>query len=246
MDGFQVIGNSGVFQIDGTYFNHLVAAKGRAGVGVGAVYIGSGTRDFYINTWRCSVSFVAEAPVFLMAPNDCAAAIIKYTRSGDTWTVEMMCSGPGYVDWWVLDKGGTLSSGWGLQVFDASGQLVFDAQRTPPRVLGMLSGVIGGAPMGYIGGGPYWPGDYSQAYPFGVGRVAVGCILTPKSGPYGLVQNNGNITSLDFSIGGWRCAGGSAHFTWFHYDIGGHFPNKYFGFGESLVWNAMVFDVTNM
>lgn len=245
MDGFQVTGSSGVLQIDGTYFNHLLVAKGRAWSNVESIYIGTGNRDFYIDAWRSTVSFEAEAPLFLIAPNECAAAIIKHTRSGSTWTVEMMCDRAGYIDWWVLDKGNTLSSGWGMQVFGANGQLVFDAQRTPPRVLRQLSGVIGDAPMGYIGGGPYWPSDYSREYPFDVGRVAVGCILTPKAGPYGLLQNGGRITDLDFSIGGWRCAGGSALFTWFHYDIGGHFPNKYFGFGESLVWNAVVFDVTN-
>ncbi|WP_414446866.1 hypothetical protein AB4851_08790 [Burkholderia sp. 22PA0099] len=137
--GLEVINSSGFVQIDSTYKNLGLRAKGV--VTSGGAPIGG------VGWYYATVTITAGAsPV--IAFRSSGKCYLRYsTASGGTITYYFHCQGAGMQVWyWVFDDPvlATLSGNYGLSVSDGSGAVVFDSRTNYMRVIGAVSGA--GAP----------------------------------------------------------------------------------------------------
>lgn len=143
--GFRVTGNYGL-QIDDTYHNLMMVAKGATAT---LSSVGAYEDVVYVGSAGCT-------PVLAISCTS-RASIGQVTVSGNTWTWRLFVpytpnSGthdignggvtqtPAAVNWYVFDKPPAApTSGYGLVVWDASGNVVFDSTRKAMRVVGVLT-----------------------------------------------------------------------------------------------------------
>lgn len=235
--GFQAFTDTGIVQIDGQTPNYQMTAQMRQATvvtSVPTVFNNVGTQ-FYVNFQSTTFTFNAAYPLFAFtADGGVMVTPYKFTRSGNTFTVQFVAGAATTINLFIFDQVPTSANRFGLQVFDANRVLIADAANPFARIIDVRSGqVIPGT--GFDGTGTSMPGPGTQSVNYGR-NVAV-------AGAYA-----GHLLNSDGSGGAWMTAWGvsGATVTWewhaYYNDGGGH----YVGFREASAWNFMVMDMTGI
>jgi len=134
--GLQVVNDGGFVQIDSTYKNLGLLAKGSV--------ISSGTPTQ--TGWYPAVFSVAvgATPIVAARPSSGYAVLVSTVLSGNTVTYTYYCDASGTtLYYWVFDdpaRGINDGSNYGLLVRNAASEVVFDSRLRYMRVLGFFSG----------------------------------------------------------------------------------------------------------
>lgn len=127
-------------------------------------------------------------------------AFVGYSwRSGQSVTFRIVRATSGSVQWYLFDEPQSAPSSFGLQVFNASGKLVFDSQFLYMRVLEMLYGNIDDYPGGIAARS--YPG---KAIAVVQGSSSLRRHIQPVQGPqtmYALMSNYSAITIGGSDVG---------------------------------------------
>jgi hypothetical protein len=121
--GFQVIGSHGAVQIDADYFNLGFISKGTVNT----------TGPAFSNA-APTVTVTGNTPILCIRSNTVTASIVRVTKSGNQYTYRISGNAAGAIDWFLFDKMQG-SGNAGMQVFNANGEVVFDASARPMRVV---------------------------------------------------------------------------------------------------------------
>lgn len=136
--GFQVIGSHGSVQVDGSYFNLGLVAKGTVQIPA-AGSITQSVPDISLITPQITATGIS--PILCLRSLQTQVAIARVKRSGSTFQYTIIgtptASGE-TVQWFLFDQM-TLAlkagqSNAGIQVFDGVGSIVFDSNAYPMRV----------------------------------------------------------------------------------------------------------------
>ena len=136
--GFQVIGSNGQAQIDGSFVNLALVAKGTVTIPAGGTFV-DGYEALASITPQISINGVT--PILCIAPQTMNVAIGMVQKSGNTFQYTLVAGASNAAEtfkWFVFDSLTLIPpSRYGLQVFNGSGVLVFDAASQPMRVAGV-------------------------------------------------------------------------------------------------------------
>jgi len=132
--GFQAINDDGVVQIDENYINMQLVQKGTVA----------------LNTWTWpgihsgSFTYTGEAPIVALY-SPVVAAVTNSVRSGNSWTfyISAATESPISIGYYVFDRAAISSSGAGLEIFNASGKLVYSSATKLLRI-GAMPAIEGG------------------------------------------------------------------------------------------------------
>jgi len=131
--GFRARNGGGGVQIDETYRNLSLRAKGS--FNPGTVWNG---------TWRTgTITVTGNSPVLAWRAS-VPAAIVGASRSGNAITYTFMIAGTaGTIDWWLFDETGfgSVTGNVGIRIRNPStGVVVFDSRMKYMRVVGFIGG----------------------------------------------------------------------------------------------------------
>ena len=126
--GMQIIGSHGVYQVDQTYRNLCKVAKGALA-----------------NTISLAGSV---SPLMAIRSTDTSGTLVLYiTISGSTYTWNSQPT-PSATTYWLFDVPPTSpATGIGLQIFDASGVVVFDTFNEYMKIVGVYTLGYPGSPF---------------------------------------------------------------------------------------------------
>lgn len=145
--GFQVFGSHGFAQIDGKTVNLALTGRGQITMPAGGM-AGQGAESILDIAPQISVTGIN--PMLCIRSTEKAIALGVVTRAGSTFSYTLIgrsTPAPAVVDWYVFDSPSLLPpSKYGMQVFNEQGQLVFDAQQAPMRVVAVGS-IPAGSPI---------------------------------------------------------------------------------------------------
>lgn len=150
--GFYCLGDDGAVQIDENYFCMSLRAKGSSNGGVGWDYASAGQyTDIVVEG--------ATYPLVAVHSIDCRTAIIGTSKVGNTWTFRVLAfpfpGGNWFFEYYVFDvplNKPTNQAGFGFEVRNASGQIVWDSQQPimPLVSLSAVQGLPAGRKYAYI------------------------------------------------------------------------------------------------
>lgn len=239
--GLQVFNDGGVYQIDGTTPNYVRTQLIGVSTSPGAVDMGranSGVMN--TNTANiANVSVVAQSPLFVLYSPNAPAAILKSVNAGgNSWTVQIWTlSLATNLELHVFEPSAALVTpgvGYGLQVFDTSGNLIADARQRFARILDVQQGNIFNVGAGW--GEFTTVSSQSQSYGYSVAKVGVGAMATPwLSSP-----------NLYYRTQGYQTNGGTVSRQWQYTRIAGTEPGTQNCFGSQLDWRFMAVDLSYM
>ena len=217
--GLQVFNDSGIVQIDGTYSNLQLTAKGTASTSMQNLsYFTQANGTFRYNTPYTTVSFTGNTPVFAVS-GDSTVSVVSTSVSGSVWTVGIITpNGPASFEWYVFDEASSSGGNYGLQVFNDSGVLVFDSSNKYFRQIGYVFGVVPTYSANNVNG---YTNPVTYLYSFPGKKCAVACMLSPVN--YGNVKwDSGTNTIPDnpncraFGFGGFRGSTNGVYFDFVH------------------------------
>lgn len=240
--GLKVFNEGNVIQIDSTFSNHQLIQKKTV----------TATNQYF--TWgvyafnavsaiqpMAVISFDANEPLVAYYSTN-MAALMSTQRRGNTWTLTFWCPDWGSVEVFVFDKAKISPSKYGMQVFDESGKLVFDAVNKYARIIDYIYGRV-----------PYQnhgPGSYTSSFSYQRGRkFAVGAVLTP-GGWADISYNHDSEFKVYVAYGGWSIADGAVRMSWRQALLrrgnqGGRDPYPAESTGDGMAqYGALVLDVT--
>lgn len=149
------LADSGAYQIDQTYKNLSLSAKGsRVIPASGSVAPGAGNNPLSIpTTATCFIAYAATGTLQVNGPQ----AFTNVSGADLTLT------------WYVFDVGVGTGASFGCQVFNAAGQLIFDAAGKQARVRDYSTSLAGnGDPADWVGTRTY---DAGRSYAVVFGRI---------------------------------------------------------------------------
>ncbi|MBV6853746.1 hypothetical protein P2C08_14090 [Xanthomonas perforans] len=220
--GLQIINSNGFIQIDETYRNLHFKRKGTATTNVVAPGV-AGNSSVQIQ--------ISDVNAMMLIAVRCSSLVsmTSYNINGSTVTVGLVVNARvgATVDWYAFDTAPQAAAAtYGLQVFNASGQIVFDSAHSPMRVVDTYQ-VNGSA-------------GNTRTYPAGRSYAAVfspGIYVVPvNAGPEG---SNGYAVNLP----GVRIGSSSGDVTVAPFQIQGSSGSS---FNQTLPSNVMVIDVTHL
>lgn len=244
--GFQALTDSGFIQIDSevgmpNYQLRQKIVQGCWQANLLVYYNNVGT-NFYINgVWTTTFTFNAVTPMVAFSCDSGAyIAPVKWTVNGNSFSVDVISTGPCNITAYVFDQAWNAESGnnFGMKVWNGAGQLIADATVPFARPMSKLGGNLqfaDGSTGWYAGGGQEPPHGVFGQWGFGVGQVAVACV----SPAWQYAVGTGCWVSC-FNTSGGTVTGLFAGFG----DTGGG-NNNYVGFKESLHWDFVAMDVSN-
>lgn len=217
--GLQVFNNDSIIQIDGAYSNLQLTLKGSASSTMQTLgYQTNPNGTYFRDTPIAYVTFSGATPVFALS-GPSTASVVSTSVSGSQWTVGVVTpGGPASFDWFVFDKAAPFSSNSGLQVFNDSSVLVFDAYAKYMKVIGNVLDLV---PTFAINGVNGYTSPFTNTYSFPGKTTAIGCMFTPvNSGttkwPSGTSTIPSSPNCQGFGFGGWRGVNGAAYFDFVH------------------------------
>lgn len=143
--GIVIYNDSGTVQIDATFKNLSLALKGTLVTGT------KSDGSFHYNDQHVDIVYTANSstPPMLAVLGDYMGFMVLLSRSGNTFTwraVLPTAPGAASVNYWIFDKPPNNSnSKFGLQVWDESGNLCFDALYRYAKVVGTLTTPVTGS-----------------------------------------------------------------------------------------------------
>ncbi|MFL9883126.1 hypothetical protein PQR66_08825 [Paraburkholderia agricolaris] len=245
--GFQAFTDTGLVQIDGTTQNYALRQRFDVATSVGSINAGRSNAGvqymFNANVVIFTVSAVKPL-IALYSPNAYVTILQCSNNKNGSWTVKLWANTATTITVYVFDQASAAAPsgpGYGLQVFDANGVLVFDARQRIARVIDTQSGNINNAGPGWGQWAHIDQRMYSWSYPsvrkIGVASIGTAFISSPTGG-----SNNGwyNISSL-------QTAGNVVNFNYAYYQVGNtSHPNNDVNFGSQFDWRFMAIDLSNL
>lgn len=132
---FEAVNSNGTVQINDSFFNYAFATKGSVTtvLAAGGYSLGSFADVSY-------TSPSGSPPIIAFRCSGAQAFVAGLQQSGNTWTwtfCTMAANDPAQalVEYWIFDRP-TVSSNFGMQLFDAGGNLLFDALSKYMKILG--------------------------------------------------------------------------------------------------------------
>ena len=133
--GLEVYNDSGVYQIDGSAPNYMLKASGSGTCNTAQT---TGGRTRYYTTIAVTSS---EAPLIALGNTSHRMLVYAVSVSGSTWTFMIVSSTNGATfNYYVFDKNVTPSGTVGLEVYNASGALLYKSGGKPLRIVGAGAG----------------------------------------------------------------------------------------------------------
>lgn len=131
--GFKVINDYGTVLIDDTFANLALMSS--------AVYTTTPPASQYYGS-DLIFSFSAQFPVFAFRCETALATVVAVQQNGSAFTVSMRCDGPvgTPIKVYFFDRPTVPTSGWGIRVRDAAGNITFDSGYSYMRIVGAYSG----------------------------------------------------------------------------------------------------------
>lgn len=129
-NGFKIIGDHGVVQIDDTFFNLGLKAKG-------LLYMPPQTANMQVAT----LTVTANTPVLCIRPVATSIALLSVTRSGDQYTYTFGGFDPSAETfaWYLFDKMPVVAQRGAAMVWNANGEPVFNSDYPPMKVAGIAN-----------------------------------------------------------------------------------------------------------
>lgn len=245
--GFQAWTDSGLVQIDGLTQTYALRQKlivATAGGSINAGMSNAGTM-YTLTANVANITIAAAAPLIAIYCASGYATILKcVSAGGNNWNVQIWSNAATTVEVFVFDQSAAAApsgSGYGLQVFDASGNLIADARQRTARVLDVQYGNIHDAQgSGWGQWGFISSRDYSFSY--GVSKVGVAAIQNAmQSFPTG-GTNNGY-----YNLSGFNTSGGALTLHYGYYAQGNTSqPLNDTGYGTGFDWRFITIDLSNL
>ncbi|MBB6105218.1 hypothetical protein F4827_005084 [Paraburkholderia bannensis] len=202
--------------------------------------------QYTFNANVATFSFSASQPLIALYSPNAYVAILRCVSSNGSWTVQIWSNVAAAVTVYIFDQALAAvpsGAGFGMQVFNANGELVADARQRLARVLDTQSGNI-------MGAGPGW-GQWNQVdsrsaswtYP-GASKVGVAALGTA----FVFSPTGGGINSSGwYNIGGFQTSGATVNFLYQYYQVGSTFhPGNNTCFGSQYDWRFMAIDLSNI
>ncbi|MFP4889306.1 hypothetical protein [Paraburkholderia sp. EG304] len=244
--GFQAFTDTGLVQIDGTTPNYALRQKLDVTTAAGSMNGGKSNAGvmYYYSANVASFTITAVQPLIALYCSTAFATILQCVNNNNgTWTVKLWTSDAATVSVYIFDQAPAAAPsgpGYGLQVFDQNGVLVFDARQRIARVIDTQSGNINNT-------GPDWgqwaqvdTRTYSWSYP-AVAKIGVAAIGTAFICPEGGGSNSW------YNISGLQTAGNVVNFKYQYYQNGSPaHPNNNVVFGSQYDWRFMAVDLSYM
>ncbi|MDR3386805.1 MAG: hypothetical protein P4L92_07110 [Rudaea sp.] len=245
--GFQAWTDSGLVQIDGTTQNYALRQQFSVTTGAGSINAGKSNASvqytFTANVANFTISAVSPL-ITIYSPSAYATILRCVNNNNGTWAVQIWTNTAATVAVYVFDQSSAAApsgAGYGLQVFDASGNLIADGRQRLARVIDTQSGNINNA-------GPGW-GQWNQidsqtrqfSYPsvnkIGVAAIGTAFVSSPTGG-----NNNGW-----YDISGLQTVGNVVNFAWSYNQVGNtSHPGNNTCFGSQFDWRFMAIDLSNL
>jgi hypothetical protein len=215
--------------------------------GVGSINAGrSNAGSMY--TFNANVSsFLISAVkplVALYSPNAYATILQCINNNNGTWSVKIWSNVAATITVYVFDESAAAAPsgpGYGLQVFNESGVLVFDARQRIARVIDTQIGNINNAGPGFGQWGQVDSRTYQFSYPsvskIGVAAIGTAFVSSPTGG-----TNNGW-----YDISALQTVGNVVNFAWSYNQVGNtSHPGNNTCFGSQFDWRFMAIDLSNI
>lgn len=237
--GFQAFTDTGLFQIDGQTPNYQLTTTLVQTLqleSIPTVYNNVG-QQFYATYWHTTFTFYANKPLFaFVADGNVMVTPWRFSKGGNTYTAEFIGAAQTNIRLFVFDLVVPVSSRFGLQVFDSSGNLIADAASPFARILDVRSGQnLGGT--GFDGTGTSMPGVNTQSANYGRPVAIAGCWPAHYMSNSG--DGNGETTMTGIAVSGGLV-------TWEFHTFNGKRSDRYVGFREASAWRFMVLDMTGI
>jgi hypothetical protein len=243
--GFQTLTDSGFIQVD----SELGMPNWQLRQKITQPSVDSSFQLYYNNAgitksvaWKMvTFTFTAISPLVAFSVDNGGYIVpLKWTQNGNSWQVDLVCSGPCNVTAYIFDQADQTISGnnYGAQVFNTAGSCVADVTVPFARFLGSQTNNLqfgNGATGWWSSGGQEPPKGQFGQWNYGVGQVAVACVRPAYE--YGnnvqgcylsMFNTSGGVITGNFMAAG---------------PVGGE--NNYVGFKEALQWGFSAIDVTN-
>ncbi|WP_103703133.1 hypothetical protein [Paraburkholderia eburnea] len=235
-------------QIDGTSQNFALRQTLSVTTGAGSVNVGKSNAGIQYtlaaNVANITVSAVAPL-IALYSPNAYATILKCYNNTNGTWSIQIWSSSATTVTVYVFDQSVAAApsgAGYGLQVFDESGNLIADARQRLARVLDVQSGNIMGAGPGWgqwnqVDLKQYSFGPYTGVSKIGVAAIATAWVSAPAGG-----NNSGwyNVSAL-------QTVGNTINFQYAYNAVGNTtHPGNNTCFGSQYDWQFLAIDLSNL
>lgn len=196
---------SGILQIDDRHLNLFLRAKGTnaSTFQPNPSYMHSTSTGTIVGGVRTGMPLV-----FVSGSQLCQCSPIN--RGGGQWELQFYINGPvgTPLDWWVFDTlGNDEGSSSGLQVFNAAGQLQYDALRKPLRIVGVQNNGLAGTttyPEGRAYAALMSGGGGSRAIP---GTQIPGQPATPAG--FVVLAGGSRVSGNSVVIGSYQMFGGT-------------------------------------
>lgn len=245
--GFQAWTDSGLVQIDGTTQNYalrqtIIVTTSTGGMDAGRANDGT-QYTLYANVATLTISAV-QPLIALYSPNAYATILKCINNGSSSWTVQIWTNVAATLSVYVFDQSMSAAPsgvGFGIQVFDASSNLIADGRQRLARVLDNQSGNI-------MNAGPGWgqwnqldtqnlSWSYSGPSKLGVAAIGTAWVGKPTGG-----NNNGW-----YNISGFQTVGNTINFQWQYYQVGNAYhPATNPCFGSQYDWRFMAIDLSNI
>lgn len=147
---------------------------------------------------------------------------------------------PSTTKWWIFNLLGTAGAGtYGLKIWDASGNLVFDCFQQPMRIVDFIT-VAGGAAAG------------SKSYPSGKQYAVIRGTFDNKVLKESVPNSTGKLftnTTTHYRMGA-KVVGSTVYWDWYVWYVDGPWPNEDQSIGNGWTYSDypttfIVVDVTN-
>lgn len=245
--GFQAWTDTGLVQIDGTTQNYALRQTFSVTTASGDMTAGKSNSgsQYTLRANLVDFSITAIAPLVCLYSPNAYATIQRCKKNNDgTWSVRIWSDVPASIAVYIFDKSSAAAPsgvGFGLQVFDASGNLVADARQRLARIMDTQSGNINNAGPGWGQWAHVDQRTYQFSYPsvskIGVAAIGTAFVSSPTGG-----TNNGwyNISAL-------KTSGNVVSFNYNYYQQGNtSHPGNDVNFGSQFDWRFMAVDLSNL
>ncbi|WP_157646398.1 hypothetical protein [Paraburkholderia atlantica] len=199
---------------------------------------------YYFSANVASFTITAVRPLIALYCSTAFVTVLQCANNNNgTWTVKVWTSAAATVSVYVFDQAPAAAPsgpGYGLQVFDQNGVLVFDARQRIARVIDTQSGNINNAGPGWGQWSHVDTRTYSWSYP-SVSKIGVAAIGTAFN-----IGDGGGSTSW-YNMSGLQTVGNTVSFKYQYYENGSPaHPMNDVAFGSIFDWRFMAIDLSFM
>jgi len=200
--------------------------------------------QYYYSANVATFTITAVQPLIALYCETAYVTVLQCVNNNNgTWFVKIWSSLAAAVSVYIFDQSAAAAPsgpGYGLQVFNSNGVLVFDARQRIARVIDTQSGNINNTGPGWGQWAQVDTRMYSWTYP-SVSKIGVAAIGTA------FICNEGGGSDSWYNMSGLQTVGNAVNFKYQFYQNGSPaHPNNNVCFGSQFDWRFMAIDLSNM